>query len=138
MRVDRDVIAGLAPCEPRNPAGWPPSGSALVLEGWHSVAAGHDRIASDFRERLFEIDRHAGELFANTNMRLRRGATTGEVVRWSWNATSHSAVVGDETPIAASPRSRRSDGSKSWRREPCAGQRVIFRPNEHMNETAAA
>lgn len=45
-----------------------PERKRLVLESWQSVAAQHDRIASTFYERLFEIDRHARELFARTNM----------------------------------------------------------------------
>lgn len=31
----------------------------LVLDSWQSVAGDHDRIASAFYERLFEIDPHA-------------------------------------------------------------------------------
>jgi len=45
-----------------------PERKRLVMESWQSVAADHDHIASDFYDRLFEIDRHARELFANTNM----------------------------------------------------------------------
>ncbi len=45
-----------------------PERKRLVLESWQSLAADHDRIASTFYERLFEIDRHARELFARTNM----------------------------------------------------------------------
>ena len=40
----------------------------LVLESWRSLAADHDLIATTFYERLFEIDPHARELFARTNM----------------------------------------------------------------------
>jgi hemoglobin-like flavoprotein len=40
----------------------------LVLESWQSVAADHDRIASAFYERLFEIDPRARDLFVRTNM----------------------------------------------------------------------
>jgi nitric oxide dioxygenase len=45
-----------------------PERKRLVMETWQSVAADHDRIASAFYERLFEIDPHAHQLFANTNM----------------------------------------------------------------------
>ena len=40
----------------------------LVLKSWQSMAADHDRIASAFYERLFEIDPDARALFARTNM----------------------------------------------------------------------
>jgi nitric oxide dioxygenase len=53
-----------------------PERKRLVLESWQSVAADHDRIASMFYERLFEIDRHARELFARTNMVDQRAKVT--------------------------------------------------------------
>lgn len=40
----------------------------LVLDSWQSVAHRHDHIATAFYERLFEIDAHARQLFARTNM----------------------------------------------------------------------
>jgi len=44
----------------------------LVLESWRSMAADHDRIASTFYERLFEIDPDARVLFARTDMANQR------------------------------------------------------------------
>lgn len=44
----------------------------LVLESWQSMAADHDRIASAFYERLFEIDPSVSTLFARTNMADQR------------------------------------------------------------------
>ncbi len=44
----------------------------LVHESWQNVAAEHDRIATAFYERLFEIDPHARELFARTSMADQR------------------------------------------------------------------
>ena len=44
----------------------------LVHESWQSVATEHDRIASAFYERLFEIDPHARGLFARTSMADQR------------------------------------------------------------------
>ena len=49
-----------------------PERKRLVLESWQSVAADHDLIAATFYERLFEIDPHARELFARTNMADQR------------------------------------------------------------------
>ena len=40
----------------------------LVHGSWQNVASEHDRIATAFYERLFEIDPHARELFARTSM----------------------------------------------------------------------
>jgi hemoglobin-like flavoprotein len=48
----------------------------LVKESWQSVAADHDRIASAFYERLFEIAPHTRELFARTNMVEQRVKVT--------------------------------------------------------------
>lgn len=56
----------------------------VVLESWQSLADHHDRIASAFYERLFDIDSHARELFARTNMVEQRGkviAMLGDIVR---------------------------------------------------------
>jgi len=44
----------------------------LVVESWQSVTADRDRIATAFYERLFEIDAHARQLFARTNMTEQR------------------------------------------------------------------
>ena len=44
----------------------------LVLDSWRSVSADHELIATTFYERLFEIDPHARELFARTNMADQR------------------------------------------------------------------
>ena len=44
----------------------------LVVESWQSVTADRDHIATAFYERLFEIDAHARQLFARTNMTEQR------------------------------------------------------------------
>ena len=56
----------------------------LVQESWQSVSANHDRVASAFYERLFEIDSAARPMFANTDMVAQRAKFTGmigEIVR---------------------------------------------------------
>jgi hemoglobin-like flavoprotein len=56
----------------------------LVLTSWQALAADHDRIASAFYDRLFEIDPHARELFARTNMpdqRVKVIAMLTDIVR---------------------------------------------------------
>ena len=56
----------------------------LVLESWQSLANHHDRVATAFYERLFEIAPHGRALFARTNMEAQRVkviAMLGEIVR---------------------------------------------------------
>ena len=56
----------------------------LVLESWQSLADHHDRVATAFYDRLFEIDPHGRALFAHTNMeaqRMKIVAMLGEIVR---------------------------------------------------------
>ena len=56
----------------------------LVLESWQSLADHHDRVATAFYERLFEITPRGRTLFAHTNMEAQRVkviAMLGEIVR---------------------------------------------------------
>ena len=56
----------------------------LVLESWQSLADHHDRVATAFYERLFEITPRGRALFAHTNMEAQRVkviAMLGEIVR---------------------------------------------------------
>jgi len=56
----------------------------LVLNSWESISRSHDRIATAFYERLFEIDGAARGLFARTNMvaqRVKFIDMLGEIVR---------------------------------------------------------
>jgi hemoglobin-like flavoprotein len=56
----------------------------LVQNSWEGISRDHDRIASAFYERLFEIDAPARALFARTNMvaqRVKFIEMLGEIVR---------------------------------------------------------
>ena len=56
----------------------------LVHDSWQSIAREHDRTATAFYERLFEIDHSAVALFAKTDMVSQRAkfiAMLGEIVR---------------------------------------------------------
>ena len=56
----------------------------LVQRSWESIASDHDRIASAFYDRLFEIDVPARAMFAKVDMDAQRGKFTvmlGEIVR---------------------------------------------------------
>jgi hemoglobin-like flavoprotein len=56
----------------------------LVQDSWEGISRDHDRIASAFYERLFEVDAPARALFAKTNMvtqRVKFIEMLGEIVR---------------------------------------------------------
>jgi nitric oxide dioxygenase len=56
----------------------------LVQDSWEAIARDHDRIATAFYDRLFEIDLGARALFAKTNMgeqRMKFVQMLGEIVR---------------------------------------------------------
>jgi hemoglobin-like flavoprotein len=56
----------------------------LVQNSWEAISRDHDRIASAFYDRLFEIDAPARALFAKTNMveqRVKFTGMLGEIVR---------------------------------------------------------
>ena len=56
----------------------------LVLESWEAIAPEHDRVATRFYERLFEIQPSARGLFAKTDMIEQRAKFVimlGEIVR---------------------------------------------------------
>jgi nitric oxide dioxygenase len=56
----------------------------LVQDSWESISRDHDRIATAFYERLFEIDAPARALFSKTNMvaqRVKFIDMLGEIVR---------------------------------------------------------
>jgi hemoglobin-like flavoprotein len=61
-----------------------PERKRLVFDSWQRLAHDHDRIAAAFYDRLFEIDPHARELFAATNMEEQRAkvvAMLSDIVR---------------------------------------------------------
>jgi hemoglobin-like flavoprotein len=49
-----------------------PERKRLVFDSWQRLAPDHDRIATAFYDRLFEIDPHARTLFVRTNMTEQR------------------------------------------------------------------
>ena len=56
----------------------------LVQGSWEAISREHDRVATAFYERLFEIDAAAGPMFAKTAMPEQRAkfvAMLGEIVR---------------------------------------------------------
>jgi hemoglobin-like flavoprotein len=56
----------------------------LVQDSWRAISRDHDRLATAFYERLFEIDSAARPMFAKTDMAEQRTkfvAMLGEIVR---------------------------------------------------------
>lgn len=61
-----------------------PERKRLVFDSWQRLARDHDRIATAFYDRLFEIDPHARGLFAVTNMEEQKAkvvAMLSDIVR---------------------------------------------------------
>ena len=55
-----------------------PERKRLVYESWQRLTPLHGRIADAFYSRLFEMDQHARELFASTDMTEQKAKVVGD------------------------------------------------------------